>query len=71
MGHGLGLQLTEPPSIMSTDSTILKENMIMTIEPCFEYASGTMLVHEENIVITQNGYERLTTRTPRKIPIIN
>ena len=71
MGHGLGLQLTEPPSIMSTDSTILKENMIMTIEPCFEYASGTMLVHEENIVITQNGYERLTTRTPIKIPIIN
>ena len=71
MGHGLGLQLTEPPSIMSSDTTILKENMIMTIEPCFEYTSGTMLVHEENIVITQNGYERLTTRTPRKIPIIN
>ena len=71
MGHGLGLQLTEPPSIMSSDTTILKENMIMTIEPCFEYTSGTMLVHEENIVITQNGYERLTTRTPIKIPIIN
>ena len=71
MGHGLGLQLTEPPSIMSSDATILKENMIMTIEPCFEYKSGTMLVHEENIVITQNGYERLTTRTPIKIPIIN
>jgi len=71
MGHGLGLQLTEPPSIMSSDDTILKENMIMTIEPCFEYTSGTMLVHEENIVITQNGYERLTTRTPKNIPIIN
>ena len=71
MGHGLGLQVTEPPSIMSSDTTILKENMIMTIEPCFEYTSGTMLVHEENIVITQNGYERLTTRTPIKIPIIN
>ena len=70
MGHGLGLQLTEPPSIMSSDSSILKENMIMTIEPCFEYTSGTMLVHEENIVITHNGYERLTTRTPKNIPII-
>jgi len=70
MGHGLGLQLTEPPSIMSSDSSILKENMVMTIEPCFEYTSGTMLVHEENIVITHNGYERLTTRTPKNIPII-
>ena len=65
MGHGLGLQVTEPPSIMSSDSSILKENMIMTIEPCFEYTSGTLLVHEENIVITHNGYERLTTRTPK------
>ena len=71
MGHGLGLQLTEPPSIMSSDDTILKENMIMTIEPCFEYAPGKMLVHEENILITKNGHERLTSRTPKNIPIIN
>ena len=71
MGHGLGLQLTEPPSIMPNDSTVLQENMVITIEPCFEYAPGTMLVHEENILITKNGYERLTSRTPENIPIIN
>ena len=71
MGHGLGLQLTEPPSIMPNDSTVLQENMVLSIEPCFEYAPGTMLVHEENILITNNGYERLTSRTPRTIPIIN
>lgn len=71
MGHGLGLQLTEPPSIMANDNTILRENMIITIEPCLEYKSGKMLVQEENILITKNGYERLTTRTPKKIPIIN
>jgi len=71
MGHGLGLQLTEPPSIMSNDTTILKENMIMTIEPCFEYTPGKMLVHEENILITTDGFERLSTRTPKTIPIIN
>jgi len=71
MGHGLGLQLTEPPSIMSNDTTILKENMIMTIEPCFEYAPGKMLVHEENILITKNGFERLSTRTPKTIPTIS
>ena len=71
MGHGLGLQLTEPPSIMPNDTTILKENMIMTIEPCFEYTPGKMLVHEENILITTDGFERLSTRTPKTIPIIN
>ena len=71
MGHGLGLQMTEPPSIMSNDHTVLEENMVIAIEPCLEYAPGTMLVHEENIIITNNGHERLTSRTPRTIPIIN
>ena len=33
MGHGLGLQLTEPPSIMQSDQTILEKNMIITLEP--------------------------------------
>jgi Xaa-Pro aminopeptidase len=71
MGHGIGLQITEPPSIMSNDNTVLEENMVIAIEPCFEYAPGTMLVHEENILITNNGHERLTSRTPQTIPMIN
>ena len=71
MGHGLGLQMTEPPSIMPTDNTILESGMVITIEPCFEYAPNLMLVHEENILITNDGYERLTSRTPKNMPIIN
>ena len=71
MGHGIGLQLTEPPSIMIKDETILEENMVIAIEPCLEYAPGTMIVQEENILITKNGFERLTTRTPKNIPIIS
>ena len=71
MGHGLGLQLTEPPSIMVNENALLEENMIITIEPCFEYQPNKMLVHEENILITKNGHERLTTRTPKTIPLIS
>ena len=71
MGHGLGLQITEPPSIMQTDDTILQPGMVIAIEPCFEYAPNLMLVHEENILITSDGYERLTSRTPKNMPIIN
>ena len=70
MGHGLGLQVTEPPSIHPDDKTIIEENMILTLEPCFEYLPGKMLVQEENILITSKGYELLSTRTPQKIPII-
>ena len=70
MGHGIGLQLTEPPSIMKNDNTLLSENMIIAIEPSLEYAPNTMLVHEENILITNDGYEILSSRTPERIPII-
>ena len=71
MGHGLGLQMTEPPSIMKNDKTILKPNMIITIEPSIEYKIGKMLVHEENILINENSCELLSTRTPKDLTIIN
>ena len=71
MGHGLGLQLTEPPSIMINDKTVLKENMILTIEPYYEYLPGKILVIEENILITKDGFELLTSRSPKILPIIN
>ena len=71
MGHGLGLQLTEPPSIMSNDNTLIEKNMIMTLEPSIQINKTKMLVLEENILITENGYKLLSTRTPEKLPIIN
>ena len=57
--------------IRDSDSTVLEENMVIAIEPCLEYSPGIMLVHEENILITNKGNERLTSRTPKNIPIIN
>ena len=71
LGHGLGLQLTEPPSHRLGDKTIITENMVLTIEPGLEYAKGKMIVHEENIAITKDGARLLTKRAPREMPIIN
>ena len=70
LGHGLGLQLTEPPSNRPGDGTVLKPGMILTIEPGMEYAPGRMIVHEENVVITDDGNELLTKRAPRELPVI-
>src|SRR5262249_29509997 len=33
MGHGLGLDITEPPSIAPGDDTVLEERTVLTIEP--------------------------------------
>ncbi|CCV06393.1 Metallopeptidase M24 family [Mesorhizobium metallidurans STM 2683] len=70
LGHGLGLQLTEPPSHRLGDSTVILENMVLTIEPGMEYAPGKMIVHEENIAITRDGARLLTKRAPRELPVI-
>jgi Xaa-Pro aminopeptidase len=67
LGHGLGMQLTEPPSNTGDDATELVPGMVMTIEPGFEYAPGRMIVHEENVVITGDGCEILTSRAPREM----
>ena len=45
--------------------------MIITLEPSIEIDKATMLVLEENILITEDGYKLLSTRTPEKLPIIN
>jgi Xaa-Pro dipeptidase len=70
LGHGLGMQLTEPPSHRLGDGTVILENMVLTIEPGMEYAPGKMIVHEENIAITTSGPRLLTKRAPRELPVI-
>ena len=71
LGHGLGLQLTEPPSFRLGDGTRIEPGMVLTIEPGMEFAPGRMLVHEENIAITADGAELLTIRAPREMPVVS
>ena len=70
-GHGVGLQLTEPPSISSFDNTIIQENMVLTIEPSMEYKPGKIIVHEENIFVSKDGPILLTKRAPKDLPLIS
>jgi len=70
MGHGLGLQLTEPPSNTPDDHTMLVPGLVLTVEPGMEYAPGKMLVHEENLVVREGGAELLSRRAPREMPVV-
>ncbi len=70
LGHGLGMQLTEWPSHAGFDETMLKENMVITLEPSLGYGDGRIMVHEENLVIRDGEPQLLSTRAPRELPII-
>lgn len=70
LGHGLGMQLTEWPSNTATDNTVLEEGVVLTLEPGMEFAPGKQMVHEENIVITEDGARWLTRRAPQEMPVI-
>ncbi|MEY3662130.1 MAG: hypothetical protein RLZ49_811 [Actinomycetota bacterium] len=70
LGHGLGMQLTEWPSLAAFDDTVLQENMVMTLEPSLSYGAGRLMVHEENLVIKDGEAHYLSERAPRELPII-
>ena len=71
MGHGLGMQLTEWPSNMPGDDTVLEAGMVLTLEPGMVYAPNRWMVHEENIVIRPDGPQWLSRRAWPEIPLID
>jgi Xaa-Pro aminopeptidase len=65
-GHGIGLDVHEHPSIYANSSAVLKEGMVITIEPGI-YIEGWGGVRIENVVlITKNGSEILS-KAPKAI----
>ena len=75
LGHGLGSDLTEWPSNTATDDTVLEVGMIMTLEPGMSYLNKSgqvkQMVHEENIVITEEGAQWLSIRAASELPLLD
>lgn len=70
LGHGLGMQLTEWPSIIPADNTPLQAGMVLTLEPGIALPGNKMMVHEENIVITDDTPRFLSDFQPDKMRVI-
>jgi Xaa-Pro aminopeptidase len=60
VGHGLGLDVTELPHVAEFDSTVLEAGMVVTVEPAIATLYGAFHV-EENVLVTEDGFEILST----------
>ena len=53
-GHGIGLEVHEPPWLRNTNQQILRKNMVVTVEPGI-YKSGKFGIRIEDSIIVNRG----------------
>ena len=68
-GHGIGLEIHEPPYIVEGDDTSLEPGMTFSVEPGI-YLEGRFGIRIEDIVtVTEDGVERLN-RSTRDLQVV-
>jgi len=68
-GHGLGLEGHEPPYMVQGDTTPLQPGMTFTVEPGIYLAGKGGVRIEDDVLITNEGSESLTTLSRELIVI--
>jgi Xaa-Pro aminopeptidase len=66
LGHGVGLQIHEPPLLGPTGTGTLQAGMVVTVEPGV-YLAGRGGVRIEDTVVVRDGAPELLTRSPREL----
>jgi len=58
LGHGIGIEVHEKPSISASSKDVLKKDMVIAIEPAIYVKNGIRI--ENDYLITEDGCENLT-----------
>jgi Xaa-Pro dipeptidase len=69
LGHGLGISVHEFPSMTETNSLILEEGMVYTIEPGIYVPDVAGVRIEDDVFVTADGVKVLT-KFPKELQII-
>jgi Xaa-Pro aminopeptidase len=68
-GHGVGLEIHEPPRVAQGQKEVLRPGMVITIEPGVYLAGKCGIRIEDVVAITESGYELLTSAKKELIEI--
>lgn len=60
LGHGVGIDIHENPFVSKNSKTVLKEGMIITIEPGIYLENKFGVRIEDMVLVKKDGYENLT-----------
>jgi Xaa-Pro aminopeptidase len=59
LGHGVGLEIHEDPTVSYINDTVLKENMVITIEPGIYIENFGGVRIEDMVIVKKNGCQNL------------
>jgi Xaa-Pro aminopeptidase len=68
VGHGLGLEMPEPPSLSPDDGSSLREGEVLCLEPNRQVEGVGWLVSEEEVILGGDSCELLSPPFPSRIP---
>ena len=69
LGHSVGLEIHESPAANTRDTTILTENIVMTVEPGIYLPEKFGVRIEDCVFVTKNGYTNFA-HSPKNLLIL-